>query len=77
MYFKEYLENEKILKIWHNYGFDRHIFGNHGINVQGFFGDTMHMARLLDPSKQAQDYSLAKLSLHYEEEIKLVKKMRL
>lgn len=51
MFFKEYFEDEKILKIWHNYGFDRHIIGNHGINVKGFFGDTMHMARLLDPSK--------------------------
>ncbi|CAD8076713.1 unnamed protein product [Paramecium primaurelia] len=77
MLFKEYFEDEKILKIWHNYGFDKHIFGNHGINVKGFFGDTMHMARLLDPSKQPQEYSLAKLSLAYEDEIKLVKIKRM
>ena len=31
--FKEYLEDPKYLKCFHNYGFDRHIFQNHGINV--------------------------------------------
>lgn len=33
MEFKDYLENPKFLKCWHNYSFDRHIFFNHGINV--------------------------------------------
>lgn len=42
MIFKEYFEDEKYKKIWHNYGFDRHIFYNHGIDVKGFGGDTMH-----------------------------------
>lgn len=51
MEFKEYLEDQKYLKCFHNYGYDRHIFYNHGIDVQGFGGDTMHMARLFDPSK--------------------------
>ena len=46
--FKEYFENEKIKKVWHNYSFDRHILYNHSINVKGFGGDTMHMARLWD-----------------------------
>lgn len=32
--FKEYFEDEKYLKVWHNYGFDRHILFNHGINVK-------------------------------------------
>lgn len=41
MEFKEYMENPKYLKCWHNYGFDRHIFYNHGIDVKGFAGDTM------------------------------------
>ena len=41
MVFKEYLEDPTYLKCWHNYGFDRHIFFNHGIDVQGFGGDTM------------------------------------
>lgn len=35
----------------HNVAFDRHIFYNHGIDLQGFKGDTMHMMRLLDPSR--------------------------
>ena len=30
--FKEYFEDASMLKVWHNYGFDRHILGNHGIN---------------------------------------------
>lgn len=32
--FKQYFEDENYLKAWFNYGFDRHIFYNHGINVQ-------------------------------------------
>ena len=51
MEFKEYLEDPKYLKCFHNYGFDRHMFFNHGINVRGLGGDTMHMARLHDPSR--------------------------
>lgn len=31
--FKDYMEDKRYKKIWHNYGFDRHIFFNHGINV--------------------------------------------
>ena len=46
--FKEYFENEKIKKVWHNYSFDRHILYNHLIDAKGFGGDTMHMARLWD-----------------------------
>lgn len=61
--FKPYFESEKILKVWHNYGFDRHIFYNHHINVKGFGGDTMHMARLWDSSRRgAKAYSLEVLS---------------
>jgi DNA polymerase-1 len=51
MEFKEYFEDEQYLKCWHNYSFDRHILYNHGIDVKGFGGDTMHMARLSDPSR--------------------------
>jgi DNA polymerase-1 len=51
LYFKEYFENDKYKKIWHNYGFDRHIVNNSGIDLKGFAGDTMHMARLMNPSK--------------------------
>ena len=49
--FKAYLENPQYLKCFHNFGYDRHIFANHGIEVGGFAGDTMHMARLCDPSR--------------------------
>ena len=60
MLFKDYFENEAYLKVWHNIGFDRHQFYNHGINVKGFAGDTMHMARLWDSSRRF--YSLETLS---------------
>jgi DNA polymerase-1 len=36
----------EIKKVFHNFSFDRHVLANHGIKVQGFAGDTMHMARL-------------------------------
>ena len=32
--FKEYFEDPNYLKTWFNYGFDRHIFYNHGIDVK-------------------------------------------
>jgi DNA polymerase I len=49
--FRAYFEDENVWKVWHNYGFDRHAIGNHGIDVRGFGGDTMHMARLWDASR--------------------------
>lgn len=49
--FKPWFEDENHLKVWHNYGFDRHVMWNHGIDVRGFGGDTMHMARLEDTSR--------------------------
>jgi len=39
--FKDYLEDPNYLKCWHNYGYDRHILYNHGIDCKGFGGDTM------------------------------------
>ena len=56
--FKEYFEDPDYLKCWHNYGFDRHILFNHKIDCRGFGGDTMHMARLFDPSLMPGNYSL-------------------
>jgi hypothetical protein len=38
--FQDWLEDENVLKVWHNYGFDRHVLWNEGINVLGFGGDT-------------------------------------
>jgi DNA polymerase-1 len=49
--FKDWFENERFLKVWHNYGFDRHVMWNEGIDVLGVGGDTMHMARLQDSSR--------------------------
>ena len=52
--------------MWHNYSFDRHVIYNHGIDVKGLGGDTMHMARLFDPSKGPKEYSLARLTDFYK-----------
>jgi DNA polymerase-1 len=63
MLFQDYFEDENIKKVWHNYSFDRHVMYNHGINVKGFGGDTMHMARLYDSSREPPaGYSLESLS---------------
>lgn len=68
--FKEWFENPGTRKVWHNYGFDRHVLANEGIHCKGFYGDTMHMARLWDTSRDkmssgggsGEGYSLASLS---------------
>ena len=49
--FKEWFEDQTQKKVWHNYGFDRHVMYNEGIDCLGFGGDTMHMARLADSSR--------------------------
>jgi hypothetical protein len=58
---KPWLEHAAALKVWHNYAFDRHVLFNHGVDAQGFGGDTMHMARLWDASRLS-GYSLAVLT---------------
>jgi len=69
--FKAWFENTNYKKIWHNYGFDRHVLANMGIECKGFVGDTMHMARLLDTSRDKASnfagagYSLESLSISY------------
>ncbi len=57
LHFKPFLESTRHRKVWHNYGFDRHVLYNtwgdqerRRINCLGFGGDTMHMARLWDTS---------------------------
>lgn len=72
--FKDYLQDSNYKKIWHNYGFDRHIFFNHGIDVKGFGGDTMHMARLADASRGPKEYSLSSLTSSYSFDIQEIKK---
>jgi hypothetical protein len=66
-YFKDWFENDYYQKVWHNYGFDRHVMYNEGIDCRGFAGDTMHMARLWDSSREkgsggGDGYSLEALS---------------
>ena len=58
---KPWLEHPAALKVWHNYAFDRHVLYNHGVDAQGFGGDTMHMARLWDASRTG-GYSLEVLT---------------
>lgn len=66
--FKAWFEDDKYKKVWHNYSFDRHVMGNEDINCGGFYGDTFHMARLHDTSREkvagtsGDGYSLAALS---------------
>lgn len=64
--FKSFFEDDNLKKVWHNYGFDRHVMYNEGIDCKGFFGDTMHMARLWDTSRDkvgaGKGYSLESLS---------------
>lgn len=61
--FQEYFEDPALFKVWHNYSFDRHVLANHGVRAAGFGGDTMHMARLVDTSRQR--YSLEELCKDY------------
>lgn len=65
--FKEWFEDNQYKKVWHNYGFDRHVMYNEGVDCRGFAGDTMHMARLWDSSRdratgRGDGYSLESLS---------------
>jgi len=49
-YFKDYFEDATYQKIFHNYSFDRHLLGHHGVRVRGLHADTLHLARLHDTS---------------------------
>lgn len=62
--FAPYFEDPSIRKVFHNYSFDRHILGNHGINVCGFYADTMHLARLWNSARRDEGgYSLEALTM--------------
>lgn len=65
--FKDWFESNTYKKVWHNYGFDRHVMYNMGIDCKGFYGDTMHMARVwdtsLDKMSGGEGYSLESLSV--------------
>jgi DNA polymerase I len=61
--FRDYLKDETIKKVWHNYSFDRHEFYNHSLDVRGLGGDTLHMARLWNAARTHDGgYSLESLS---------------
>ncbi|KAL2473007.1 DNA polymerase I A [Forsythia ovata] len=61
--FAPFFEDSSIKKVWHNYSFDNHVVENYGLNVSGFFADTMHMARLWNSSRRTEGgYSLEALT---------------
>ena len=49
--FRDFFASNTIKKVWHNYGFDRHVVENMDLAMNGFGGDTMHMARLYDSAR--------------------------
>jgi DNA polymerase I-like protein with 3'-5' exonuclease and polymerase domains len=61
--FRLFFEDASVQKVWHNYGFDRHVMERLGFRMQGFGGDTLHMARLWDASRKGTEtYALDSLS---------------
>ncbi|WOL06423.1 DNA polymerase I A, chloroplastic-like isoform X1 [Canna indica] len=63
MEFVPFFEDPSIKKVWHNYSFDSHMLRNYGINLSGFYADTMHLARLWDSSRKTEGgYSLEALT---------------
>jgi hypothetical protein len=48
--FKEWFDNERFQRVWHQYGIDKYVMWNEGIDATDFGGDTMHMGRLQDTS---------------------------
>jgi DNA polymerase-1 len=64
--FKPFFESNSHKKVWHNYSFDRHVMERMGVKCNGFYGDTMHMARLWDSSRTGRGgYSLEALTSTY------------
>ena len=49
--FKDFFASSELKKVWHNYGFDRHVVENMKLDMHGFGGDTMHMARLYESAR--------------------------
>jgi DNA polymerase I len=37
--FKQWFEDARYKKVWHNYGFDRHVMFNEGVDCKGFGGE--------------------------------------
>jgi len=62
-FLKGLLEDESVSKCGQNLKYDMLILKRHGINLQGFLGDTMVAAFLIQPD--ARSYKLDKLSQQY------------
>lgn len=68
--FKPFLESTNHYKVGHNiFSFDKHILGNHGIQLNGIAADTLHLSRLLYCSKERSHglKALAKTRLKIEQ----------
>eukprot|EP00435_Cladocopium_sp_Y103_P068638 s438_g31.t3 len=63
-YFKPYLEDPDIPKVFQNFSFDRAMLLKHNCDIAGFAGDTMDMAHL-DNSEAVEGYSLEALGKRY------------
>lgn len=50
----KWVEDPSKRKVLHNAKFDMHVFANHGMSLEGLYGDTMVMDFLLDTSAQGQ-----------------------
>ncbi len=67
--FKAWLEDPSVHKVGHNvFTFDRHLFLNHDIKLQGIVGDTLRMSRFLNADSSAEHglKSLMERVLHYQ-----------
>ena len=69
---KPWLENPARLKLGQNIKYDRHVFANHGIDVQGYAHDTMLQSYVLEAHKPHGLSSLAerhvgRSGIHYED----------
>ncbi len=60
---KPWLENPKALKLGQHIKYDRHVFANHGIEVQGYAHDTMLQSYVLEVHKPHGLASLAERHL--------------
>jgi DNA polymerase-1 len=59
---KPWLENAQALKLGQNTKYDRHVFANHGIEVQGYAHDTMLQSYVLEVHKP---HGLSSLALRH------------
>ncbi|MGI9296585.1 MAG: DNA polymerase I, partial [Gammaproteobacteria bacterium] len=58
------LEDERVIKIFHNGKYDLHIFANCGLRVRGVLEDTKIAAALLEPGRQNSLAALARRHLN-------------